>query len=273
MGLFNFVKKVVEKFTLLASTYRFIRNEFQFKKAPIKTPWDFKLHGNNFMANGNFEPIETKIVRDLLQDVDVLINVGSNIGYYCCHALSMGKEVIAFEPLQNNLRYLCKNIISNGWKCEIYPIALSNQVEILNLYGGGTGASLIKGWAGSNTSKFVNVPCSTLDLVIGNRLQNKKILFIIDVEGAEYFVLEGAKSLLANNIKPKWLIEITKEQQQPNGVNINPNYEKTFNLMFEFGYKAITIGLDENIENPLFLNKENFHTNKSNTLHHNYLFI
>ena len=273
MALFNFVKKVVEKFTLLASTYRFIRNEIHYKKAPIITPWGFKLHGNNFMANGNFEPNETKIVRSLLKDVDVLINVGSNIGYYCCHALSLGKEVLAFEPLQNNLRFLCKNINSNGWICEIHPIALSNKIDILKLYGGGTGASLIKGWAGSNIHKFVDVPCSTLDLIIGDRFQNKKILFIIDVEGAEFFVLEGAKNILANNIKPQWLIEITKEQQQPNGVNTNPNYLKTFNLMFDLGYKAITIGHDENIDNPTYFDKENFHINESNNLYHNYLFI
>jgi FkbM family methyltransferase len=80
------------------------------------------------MAQGTFEPEETELIRTILKDVDVLINVGANVGYYCCHALSMGKAVVAFEPIQRNLRYLCVNIKTNGWSCEIYPIALSNRV-------------------------------------------------------------------------------------------------------------------------------------------------
>jgi tRNA G37 N-methylase Trm5 len=90
------------------------------------TPWGFKLAGNAAMVQGIFEPAETKLVRNILQNVDILVNVGANIGYYCCHALSMGKQVIAFEPIERNLRYLCKNIKNNGWTgAEVYPMALA----------------------------------------------------------------------------------------------------------------------------------------------------
>ena len=79
------------------------------------TPWGFSLAGHETMAAGKFYPQETRLVRDLSQEVDVLVNVGVNVGYYCCHALSLGKPVIAVEPIARNLHYLLKNICNHGW--------------------------------------------------------------------------------------------------------------------------------------------------------------
>ena len=77
------------------------------------------------MAAGTLEPEETALVRKLLQEVDVLVNVGANVGYYCCHALSLGKPVIAVEPIAGNLHYLLANIRNNGWTAyaEVFPMA------------------------------------------------------------------------------------------------------------------------------------------------------
>jgi hypothetical protein len=120
--LISLVKPLVERSPRIATMYRSVRDQLYFMKEPIATPWGFTLAGNTDMAQGTFEPAETELVRNILKDVDVLINVGANVGYYCCHALSMGKTVIAFEPIQRNLRYLCQNIKANGWSgAEIYP--------------------------------------------------------------------------------------------------------------------------------------------------------
>lgn len=236
----SLLKPVIEKFPVLASVYRQLRDERLFQTAPAVTPWGFKLAGNPLMASGEFEPEETKQVQDLLAEVDILVNIGANIGYYCCHALNMGKEVIAIEPMQDNIKYLCKNIEANGWSCEIYPIALSKETGVLKMYGAGTGASLLKGWAGNSEKQHVLVPCSTSDILLTEKLRNKKALFILDVEGAEYWVLQGSSKILANNPKPIWLIEIAIKEQQPKGVNINPLLTDTFQLMFDAGYEAFT---------------------------------
>jgi FkbM family methyltransferase len=209
---------------------------------PVETPWGFKLAGNPAMAQGTFEPAETELVRTILKDVDILINAGANVGYYCCHALSMGKSVIAFEPIQRNVRYLCKNVKANGWTgAEVYPIALSKDVGVLEIYGGNTGASVVKGWAGTPDSYVTLVPSSTLDVVIGNRLRGMRVLIIVDVEGAEKWMLEGSSIMLANNPKPIWLVEIVAKDHQPSGVEINPNYVSTFQLFFQNGYQAFNV--------------------------------
>ena len=90
------------------------------------------------MADGSFEPEESAIVRKLLADVDLLVNVGANVGYYCWHALSMGKPMIAIEPITRNLHYLLKNIQNNGWsnQAEVFPVALGAGADILQIWGG-----------------------------------------------------------------------------------------------------------------------------------------
>lgn len=235
------VKPLVSRSPRLTAMYRGMRDQLDMMEEPQTTPWKFKLAGNSAMAQGTFEPTETGLVRKLLQDVDVLVNVGANVGYYCCHALSMGKPVIAFEPMPRNLHYLCKNIKANGWEgAEIFPIALSNKTGILEIYGGDTGASLVKGWAGIPESYKTIVPCSTMDTVLDNRLAGKKALVLVDIEGAEKWMLEGAGKMLANDPKPIWLVEIATHENQPSGVEVNPNFSDTFQLFFQNGYEAFS---------------------------------
>jgi FkbM family methyltransferase len=241
MTLFSLLKPVVELFPKVAAIYRGVRDQLGSMDEPKPTPWGFKLSGNAAMAQGIFEPVETELVRKLLEDADVLVNVGANVGYYCCHALSMGKPVIAFEPMQRNLHYLCKNIKANGWSgAEIFPIALSNTVGILEIYGGDTGASLVKGWANIPESFKTLVPCSTMDTVLNTRLDGKKALVLIDVEGAEKWILEGASKILTHNQKFIWFLEIMTNDHQPTGVEINPNLVSVFQLFLQNGYEAFS---------------------------------
>lgn len=239
--LVSLVKPLVSRFPRIAAMYRGIRDQLDGMEEPTLTPWGFKLAGNAAMAQGTFEPTETELVRKLLKDVDILVNVGANVGYYCCHALSMGKSVIAFEPMPRNLRFLCKNLKANGWSgVEIFPIALSNNIGILEIYGGDTGASLVKGWAGIPESYKTTVPCSTMDTVLNTRLAGKRVLVLVDIEGAEKWMLEGASKILGSNPKPIWLVEIATNENQPLGVEINPNFLSTFQLFFQNGYEAFS---------------------------------
>jgi FkbM family methyltransferase len=239
----SWVRSLVERFPVLAATYRNVRDEIEWGREAVTTPWGFSLAGNTRMAAGDFEPTETRLVRDLLPRVDVFVNVGANIGYYCCHALDIGVHVIAFEPLQMNVRYLCRNIRSNGWfGAEIYPLALGSEVGTAHLYGGGTGASLIRGWAGASDGHVSVIPASTMDLVLGGRLAGKRALILIDVEGAEQSVLRGAMTILSNDPKPIWIVEIMTTEHQPHGSHANANLLSTFDLFFQAGYKALTCG-------------------------------
>jgi FkbM family methyltransferase len=240
------LRSTLEHFPTVAQLLRNSRDHLD-RRAPAKiSPWGFSLAGHEAMAAGTFEPEETVLVRKLLQEADVLVNVGANVGYYCCHALSLGKPVIAVEPIARNLHYLLTNIRNNGWsrQAEVFPVALGSKSDVLQMWGGGTGASLIKGWASIPESYVAYVPVLTLDRVLGDTLRGKKALILVDIEGAEFMMLQGATETLRNDPKPIWMIEISTTEHQPTGTTINPNFAKTFDLLFGSDYHAYTADAD-----------------------------
>ncbi len=234
--------QLLRRFPRWNAAYRGYREFKHMQRPPIKTPGGFWFSGNKLMQSGAFEPEETRIVGELLSHVDVLINVGANIGYYCCIALQQKKRVIAFEPMPRNLEFLMKNIISNATEesIEIFPLALSSRSGIAKFFGGGTGASLIQGWAGQSDEDLTLVPMSTLDTVLGHRMHGTRCLVVVDVEGAELAMLQSAFKLLSNTPRPIWLVEISVNEHQPTGILINPNLVKTFKIFFDAGYRATT---------------------------------
>src|SRR5437763_7205070 len=109
-AIIRVVKPLVERFPRVALAYRAFRDSRGLFKEPKATPMGFKLMGNASMEAGTFEATEAEIVDRILTHSDVFINVGANIGYYCCLALRQQKQTIAFEPSEDNLKYLYRNL-------------------------------------------------------------------------------------------------------------------------------------------------------------------
>lgn len=236
-------KSVVEqRFPLLATAYRHVRDERRLLRSPKRTPWGFSLAGNRAMEDGTFESAEVEIFRKLIEHADVFIDVGANIGYYCLHALSKGRHTVAFEPIDANLRQLYRNISANGWEddIEIFPIALGDRVGVTDIYGEGTGASLVQGWTGIPVNHRRSVPVSTADVILGHRFQRRQLLILVDIEGAELHMLHGAMSLVRREPKPMWMVEVSVTEHQPEGVRVNPQLGATFSLFWDNGYGAWT---------------------------------
>ena len=239
----NAIRPIVERFPKVATAYRSARDGLQVYEAPKATPMGFRMVGNPAMQTGEFEITEVSLVKQLFKHTDVFINVGANVGFYCCHALQSSKRVVAFEPLQSNLIQLYRNIRINHWEhaIEIFPFALSDNTGLLRIYGSGTGASLIKGWAGVSDQFYTMVPISTLDTVLGTRFHEERCLLLVDIEGAELCMLRGATDFLKRTPKPIWMVEIQTTDHQPNGIKINPDFYNTFSIFWDTGYEAWTV--------------------------------
>ena len=235
------LKPLIDKFPAVGLAYRTWRDTLDANREPALTPLGFRFGGNRMMEEGRFEEEEVEIAKNHLASADILINVGANIGYYCCIALSLGKKVIAFEPIPLNLFSLYRNITANGWgDIEIFPLALGNRHGVTTIFGGGTGASLIEGWAGTPTYYSRTVPMNTLDNILGTRLAGMRSFFLIDVEGGERGVLEGAEKQLTLNPKPVWMVEIQTTSHQPSGRDVNPDLQRTFEMFWDHEYEAWT---------------------------------
>jgi FkbM family methyltransferase len=212
---------------------------FGSRQQLVVTPFGFRLTGDPAMQSGAFEPLEVELVRTLLPLHQRFIDIGANIGFYSCLARSAGVAALAVEPLPTNLRVLLANLVANGWEdTEVVAAGLSVKPGIAEIFGDGTGASLLKGWASlpDNTLLRERIPLTTLDNLIGDRFAGERLLIKIDVEGAECDLLAGAEVTLKRDPAPTWLIEICLNENFPHGGN--PRFSETFERFFDFGYRA-----------------------------------
>ena len=132
------------------------------------------------------------------------------------------------------------NLLANKWNdVEVFPVGLAGQPGVYTLFGiSSTGASLIQSWA-AQTKRFQRtIPVSTLDILLGNRFQGKKVFIKLDVEGFEYEVLKGCRNILTMYPRPTWMVEVCLNEFHPNGMN--PHYKETFDMFFDSGYKVRT---------------------------------
>lgn len=243
-------RRLKSTFPDIFASYRYYRNRKQHQSMqPKKSTFGFNLMGMNAMQDGTFEPEETKFITDSLENVDVFVDIGANIGYYSCISRHKGIKTIAIEPLTENLNILYKNLKINGWDdVEVFPVGLAEKPGTADLYGESTGASLLSGWAGSSESLKRTISLTTLDIILGKRFSEKRLLIKIDVEGAEYKVLTGALATLQSNPKPIWIIEICLTENQPQ--DLNPDFMNIFKLFWKNGYQAISFGEDNRVVTP-----------------------
>ena len=65
-------------------------------------------------------------------------------------------------------------------------------------------------------------------------------MFLIDVEGAEFQVIQGALNIIQEHKESKFVIEIPTCEFMPDE-KFNPNFSKIFDLFFQCGYVAYEI--------------------------------
>jgi FkbM family methyltransferase len=236
------IRPLIERHPFLCMAYRTIRDAWVMDhQKPEVTQHGFRFMGLRIMQDGSFEPEETALIKRYLPEAEVFVDVGANSGFYTCLAKSQGKYTIAIEPMVENQSYLYANLLANGWTdVEVWPVGVGYKPGLARFYGGGTGASLISGWADASPVYRCTAALSTLDILLGKRFQGKRLIIKMDVEGAEYEALRGATSVLKMTPRPLWLVEIAFSEHHPGG--FNPHYQATFDLFWRAGYRAYRVG-------------------------------
>lgn len=243
------------------------------KKISVNTPFGFKFLGPSVMQNGSFEVTETKILIKLFFQADIFVNVGANFGYYICMARNMGVRSIAIEPIPINQRILKQNLIENNWDQNVilHPIACGNSNGNVTIYGEGTGASIIPGWA-QNPSRLKHiVPIKKLDNILSNEKVTSKSVILIDVEGFEFDVLRGAENILGSPDKPVIMLESGLTDHRSEG-GLNLKFLEIFKFIVKNGYRVFNVK-DINFEITQELIEKNIEQNEDQLGTHNFLII
>lgn len=165
------------------------------------------------------DDIPLQLLSKLCKDADVVCDLGANIGIIStvlAKRMKPGSNLYSFEPGATAFKYLSDNARVQNGNAKINPIncAVSNKNEMLQFsISANTTRNHIAKTQEANT---VSVKAVTLD----SFCQERKItpqLIKIDIEGAEYWALEGMKDTLGNN-SCVVLVEIHTDYLTANGV-------------------------------------------------------
>jgi len=197
----------------------------------------FVVHQNDYLSleiylQREYEHLESRVVKSLLYQDDVVIDIGANVGYYTAllsQIVGVNGKVYAFEPgeitfqkLQQTLKCLELNNV------EIFPIGIGEYNQTVPFFTSNSGHDAqqsINEWIGMDLvgGKYEK---NTIDLVSidsfceDKKIETQNISFIkCDVEGFEKAVLLGSQSLLKSENPPIWQVEINWLALEKNKTN------------------------------------------------------
>ena len=231
------MRAILRKLPFLPDLYRNLRIKSGRYVRAQKSVTGFKFVGNQAQIDETYELQISHFLLEHHQEFDHFVNIGANTGYWPVFLRHHGYKgkITLVEPDQLNLRVLKRNLALNGYRdFHLKEMAAGNFSGKIELHGFGTGVSAIKGWAGGSSKRTQKVGIAPIDEILESELMRG--LLLIDVEGLEIQVLEGAKKLL--EFDNELLVEIAAFEHQPEGVQINPSFFETFSLMQASGYSA-----------------------------------
>ncbi len=168
-----------------------------------------RITGNNILPYSS----EDQVVRALRGDVAV--DIGAYKGYFTIQLARRFNHVIAFEPHPHNRKVLESNT-RNFRNVSCRQMAISDREGSISFYFGQDSSmhSIDSSFALGN-GHYIKVPTTSLSKALSNMNTDFSLdLVKVDVEGAEFHVLAGAKEII-QHIR-RWLIEVhsNNESQQ-----------------------------------------------------------
>jgi FkbM family methyltransferase len=183
------------------------------------------------LARGAYERIESALFLSLVERDSVVVDVGANLGHYSILAASRiepGRgRIVAFEPNTRAHDLLAQNLALNGcnW-VERHRLAVGERPGAVQLHLNRDNAgdhrvfhALREDWgAGVETVDSVDLD----SFVEASGIE--PTLVKIDVQGFEYFVLQGMKRLLERTTRIAVILEFSPELNLCSGVNTEEQF-------------------------------------------------
>ncbi len=168
---------------------------------------------------GEYEKAITEIVKVILREGDVCLDVGANFGWYSTifhKYCGPSGEVHAFEPVPVTFHELEENyaLMGKPANVSINNLALGEKEDRLTI-------NLFKGLSSGHASlsdqgreDAISFECKvvTLDSYLSERNVGDVNFVKVDIEGAEMMFLKGAEKLFEQERSPIWLMEMALQQ-------------------------------------------------------------
>lgn len=189
-----------------------------FTGRPIRLPRNDGGIGIELMS-GIREPAATRYLQTFLQNDDVVLDIGANIGYYVAveRYAAPGAEIHAIEPVLANLRLLLEN---TSRQVKVYPLALGDHAGTAPIY-----IPDRCNWATMNQDhartlsgvQEAQVQVITLDQFC-EQYGVAPTFLRMDTEGSEVEIIRGARNLIESSRPLKLMIELHGSARPPGEV-------------------------------------------------------
>lgn len=208
-----------------------------------------------YLVKGKSHDSEIRLVKLMLNQLvpgDTYLDIGAHFGYFsllAAHLVGEKGKVFAYEASKSTFGILEKNIAQYP-NIKAFHNALSDKDETLTFF---EFPILFSEYNSLDVTQFehekwykkfppqrIEVAATTLSNLTSRQNMTPKIIKI-DVEGAEYAVIEGAKGLLAEQ-SPMIVLEFLASER------FNSSHHKAAAILEEANFKAHTINDEGNLE-------------------------
>jgi FkbM family methyltransferase len=177
--------------------------------------------GGQIFFKGAYSGDQLSLIEKILGPEGVFLDIGANQGEFSIAAAKVVQfgKVMAFEPVTEYRDRLIANIALNGFgNVQVFPVALGEQEGTLPIYDekssfeDGTrneGLPTLFAFGSRNYPREV-VQVRRLDDVLAEQDVHRVDLIKLDIEGAEWMALRGAKSTI-QRYRPVLILEIGRE--------------------------------------------------------------
>lgn len=193
---------------------------------------------------GSYEPEQTSAIRKLIAETapGTFLDIGANIGYYSILAAKLGVgRVIAIEASPQIFSKLARSVELNPIlkdRFELLNVAVSDKIGTASFWANedphnfGLGSILTAAGGGADAVVVAAITVDSLPRA------SEPLLCKIDVEGAEFGVLQGMRDTIRRSA-PTFLLEIHPKELRSQGASVID----VLDLLWEEGY-TIRLGYD-----------------------------
>src|SRR5262245_22491301 len=190
----------------------------------IRVAWNDMI-GRCICESSYYEPDTVRLIEQVLVEGDVIFDVGAHVGQYTLVAsrrVGPRGQVHSFEPDSRTFAWLAENVRVNQLSnVTLNQSAVAADHEPKPLYfstSSDIGSnSLALQRPHQQTGRSELVECTTLDAYRASHRLRSVDLIKADVEGAELWMLRGAKEILRSPRPPTLVLEFEEERQRAFG--------------------------------------------------------
>ena len=224
----------------LAQLQRIERSRCMAFGHPMQVHPDDNVITEHLSQNGCFEPLETRLVQQVIKPGQTVIDVGANIGYYTLQfAKLVGPtgHVYAFEPDPENYKLLCRNVAQNGYaNVTTIQKAVSNCSAQLKLFRNEENFGDHRIYDCDNGRPSVTVDTISLDQYVAT-IDRAIDVIKFDIQGAEAMAFEGMSKLLHDHTALQIITEFW-----PRGLKMSGTEPRKFlENLIEHGFQVKVI--------------------------------